>query len=228
MSIDLHCRPLREQPAEHLLAGVLGEASLHGNRVLLARAGGLPRLARLTPRQLQRELCREGPIDGWPDDGALRVCCALELGRRAVGVELPTGRVVRSARDLEPYLRGVLAGLPREVFVVVLLDAKNRPFRSEQVSEGCLTWAVVHPREVFGPAVREGAGSVVVAHNHPSGDPTPSRQDVEVSTRLLRVGELLGIPLLDHVVVGARRCLSLRAEGLLDESRASDLVAGLE
>ena len=117
--------------------------------------------------------------------------------------------------DLEPHLRGLLQGRNKEVFVVVLLDAKNRPLRTERVSEGCLTWSVVHPREVFGPAVREGAGAVIVAHNHPSGDPTPSAQDVEVTGRLARVGEMLGIPLLDHIVVGHRRCLSMRAQGLM-------------
>lgn len=228
MDADLHARPLRELPADLVLAGLLGVEAREAGRQVLARPGGLSRLLRASPRQLERELYELRGHPGWPSDAALRICCALELGRRAVGAELPTGRAVRSARDLEPYLRGVLAGLGREVFVVVLLDAKNRPFRTERVSEGCLTWAVVHPREVFGPAVREGAGAVVVAHNHPSGDPTPSRQDVEVSARLQRVGELLGIPLLDHVVVGARRCISMRAEGLMDEARDADLVVGAE
>ncbi len=121
------------------------------------------------------------------------------------------GRAVREAADLEPHLRGLFAGARKELFLVVLLDAKNRPLRVERVSEGCLTWSVVHPREVFAPAVREGAGAVIVAHNHPSGDPEPSRQDLEVTDRLHRVGALLGIPLLDHIVMGADRCVSLRA-----------------
>ena len=85
----------------------------------------------------------------------------------------------------------------------------------ERVSEGCLTWSVVHPREVFAPAVRESAGAVIVAHNHPSGDPAPSVQDVDVTARLVRAGDTLGIPLLDHIVVGRDRLVSMRADGLL-------------
>ncbi len=187
-------------------------------RRLLDRVGDVQRLARMSPRELQREL--QG-LPGLPAHAALRLASAMELGRRAARVELPAGPVVRGMADLEEHLRGLLDGRLKEVFVVVLLDAKNRPLRTERVSEGCLTWSVVHPREVFAPAVREGAGAVIVAHNHPSGDPTPSAQDVEVTARLLRVGELLGIPLLDHIVVGRRRCVSMRAQGLMGATTAS-------
>lgn len=214
-------RVLAEPPEslalEDVLAGVLlpGEPAAAARdlaRAVLAASGGLQRLARLGPRQLRRELSR---LSALPDHAELRLAAAFELGRRAAHVELLPGQVVRGMTDLEPHLRGLLQGRNKEVFVVVLLDAKNRPLRTERVSEGCLTWSVVHPREVFGPAVREGAGAVIVAHNHPSGDPTPSAQDVEVTGRLARVGEMLGIPLLDHIVVGHRRCLSMRAQGLM-------------
>ena len=214
-------RVLAEPPEslalEDVLAGVLlpGEPAAAARdvaRAVLAASGGLQRLARLGPRQLRRELSR---LSALPDHAELRLAAAFELGRRAAQVELLPGQVVRGMTDLEPHLRGLLQGRNKEVFVVVLLDAKNRPLRTERVSEGCLTWSVVHPREVFGPAVREGAGAVIVAHNHPSGDPTPSAQDVEVTSRLARVGEMLGIPLLDHIVVGHRRCLSMRAQGLM-------------
>jgi DNA repair protein RadC len=201
-----------DQSLEHLLAGLLAPrlglaaAEAMGRRLLVA-AGGLRRLRRLTAAELGREL-------GDDADG-LRVACALELGRRAGQVGPPRGRSVVGASDLEPHLRGRFAGLEKEVFLVLLLDAKHRLVRTERVSEGCLTWSVVHPREVFAPAVREGAGAVIVAHNHPSGDPSPSRQDVSVTARLARVGALLGIPLLDHLVVGHSRVVSLRAEGHL-------------
>ena len=209
--------PAESLTIEDVLAGVLlpGEPAAAARdlaRAVLGAAGGLQRLARLGPRQLRRELTRVGAL---PDHAELRLAAAFELGRRAAQVELLPGQVVRGMTDLEPHLRGLLQGRNKEVFVVVLLDAKNRPLRTERVSEGCLTWSVVHPREVFGPAVREGAGAVIVAHNHPSGDPTPSAQDVEVTGRLARVGEMLGIPLLDHIVVGHRRCLSMRAQGLM-------------
>ena len=205
--------PFPDHSVERLLAGVL-EPTLDlaagetlGRRLLLG-AGGLRRLGRMTPAELVREV-DHAEVD------ALRLACALELGRRAGRVELARGRAVLGARDLEPHLRGRFAGLEKEVFVVLLLDAKHRLLRTERVSEGCLTWSVVHPREVFAPAVREGAGAVIVAHNHPSGDPRPSRQDIAVTARLARVGSLLGIPLLDHLVVGAEQVVSLRAEGHL-------------
>lgn len=206
---------------DHLLAGLLcpgagGPRARAAARGLAETGADLPRLARMSPRELLREL--SGPLRGVPggaERAALRLFCALELGRRVARVDPPPGPIVRGAADLEPHLRGLLDGKLKEVFLVVLLDAKNRPLRTERVSEGCLTWSVVHPREVFAPAVRESAGAVIVAHNHPSGDPTPSPQDIEVTARLVRVGETLGIPLLDHIVVGRRRCVSLRAQGLL-------------
>lgn len=191
-----------------LLAAVLDpEGPDTAGHELLAAAGDLGRLLRLTPAELV-------PLVGAA--AARRVACALELGRRAARPALSSRQAVRGLADVEPHLRGMLGGRLKEVFVVLLLDAKNRPLRSERVSEGCLTWSVVHPREVFAPAVRESAGAIIVAHNHPSGDPTPSAQDVEVTARLVRAGETLGIPLLDHVIVGAGRSLSMRAQGLLD------------
>jgi len=214
-------RALSEPPESLVIEDVLAGLLLPGEpagaardlaRSVLGACGGLHRLARLGPRQLRRELSRLAAL---PDHAELRLAAAFELGRRAAQVELLPSQVVRGMTDLEPHLRGLLQGRSKEVFVVVLLDAKNRPLRTERVSEGCLTWSVVHPREVFGPAVRESAGAVIVAHNHPSGDPTPSAQDVEVTSRLAKVGEMLGIPLLDHIVVGHRRCLSMRAQGLL-------------
>ena len=195
---------LADVPAEALLAPLLGGRRAAG---LLVEVGGLRRLARMTPRELLRHL---RPTE------AVRLASAVELGRRCQQQPLETGRAVRGLRDVDEHLRGLLAHRLKEVFVVVLLDAKNRPMRTERVSEGCLTWSVVHPREVFAPAVRDAAGAVLVAHNHPSGDPTPSRQDIEVTGRLVSAGETLGIPLLDHVVVGAERSVSMRAEGLMD------------
>jgi len=213
--------PADALPLEQLLAGLLcpgatGPRARSAARELADAGEDLPRLARMTPRELLREFpAALRGLPGGAGRAALRLACAFELARRAARVDPPAGPVVRGAADLEPHLRGLLDGKLKEVFLVVLLDAKNRPLRTERVSEGCLTWSVVHPREVFAPAVRESAGAIIVAHNHPSGDPTPSPQDIEVTARLARVGETLGIPLLDHIVVGRRRCISLRAQGLL-------------
>lgn len=101
--------------------------------------------------------------------------------------------------------------------MALLLDARHRLRRVEQVSEGTLNSSVVHPREVFAPALREGAAALIVAHNHPSGDPTPSAEDRDVTVRLADAGRLLGVRLLDHVVVGDPGFLSMRERGLLPE-----------
>ena len=109
-------------------------------------------------------------------------------------------------------------GLPkkREVFLVLLLNAKNKVERVACVSIGTLTASLVHPREVFRGAILHGAASIILAHNHPSGDPTPSREDIEITERLAEGGKLLGIDLLDHVIVGTEgRFESLRESGHL-------------
>ena len=99
--------------------------------------------------------------------------------------------------------------------MVVLLDARQRVLRSEVISQGTLTASLVHPREVFRPALRDAAAALVLVHNHPSGDPTPSAEDREVTSRLARAGEILGIRVVDHVVVAERGFCSLREEGAL-------------
>jgi len=108
--------------------------------------------------------------------------------------------------------------LRKEQFWAILLDGKNRVLREERVSEGSLTASLVHPREVFAPAIRESAGAFVFVHNHPSGDPTPSVEDVEITRRLCSVADLVGIRVLDHVVVGDGAYVSFLERGLLGEA----------
>ena len=100
---------------------------------------------------------------------------------------------------------------------MVMLDAKNRVMREARVSEGILTASLVHPREVFAPAIREAAAGIVVVHNHPSGDPEPSPEDHEVTARLCAVGELVGIRVLDHVVIGDGCYVSFLERGLIPD-----------
>ncbi|HMI85617.1 MAG TPA: JAB domain-containing protein [Polyangiaceae bacterium] len=121
------------------------------------------------------------------------------------------GTDVRDATTVAKIIRPLLKHEAVEVFVVLLLNGQHRVFGLAEVSRGTLTATLVHPREVFGPALRHGAAAIIVAHNHPSGDPEPSTEDVTVTQRLVEAGTILGIPLLDHVIVGERdRHLSLR------------------
>lgn len=112
------------------------------------------------------------------------------------------GKETRAPATVAEMLCPLLADEPVEVFVSLLLNGKHRVFAFAEVSRGTLTSSLVHPREVFGPALRLSAAAVIVAHNHPSGDPEPSVEDLEVTRRLRDAGKLLGVPLLDHVVLG--------------------------
>jgi DNA repair protein RadC len=135
---------------------------------------------------------------------------ALELSRRLAGRRLEPGATIRSPGDVHRHFHPQLRHLEQERFHVILLDGRHRVMRHALVSQGTLTASLVHPREVFRPALRESAAALVLVHNHPSGDPTPSREDEEVTARLVRAGEILGIPVLDHVVVAERGYVSLR------------------
>jgi DNA repair protein RadC len=176
------------------------------------------RIGRALGRRRPTELA-EWPVVRWlavPGIGPARaaaLCAAFELGRRA-GESPPGGRPVRGPDDVLPHVRDLIRAR-REHFVVLLLNARHEMQRREVVSIGSLNASIVHPREVFLPAILHTAASVVLVHNHPSGDPEPSEEDLSITRRLVEVGELIGIGVLDHVIVGARGLVSFRARQLL-------------
>lgn len=146
---------------------------------------------------------------------ARRLLAAIELGRRA-GFPSVEGRVVRTPEDIVNLVAVDLAGLKREVFLILLLNTRHKLLKVETISVGSLAAAIVHPREVFRPAVLAAASAIALAHNHPSGDPEPSAEDLEITTRLRDAGRLLGIEVLDHVILAdGGRFVSLRERGLL-------------
>jgi DNA repair protein RadC len=182
-------------------------AATAGGRVLAERvlevAGGIANLDRAAS-SAQEGLSRRRTA-------VLRA--ALEIGRRAAAVPFVPGEPLRDAARVWEHFRGRLPQLDREVFYVVLLDGRNRVQGEVRVSEGSLTTALVHPREVFAPAIRTGAAALVLAHNHPSGDPTPSAEDTVLTERLRQAGELIGVRVLDHVVIGRARWVSMANAG---------------
>lgn len=180
---------------------------------LLSMHGGLPGLARTSPRDLARS-AGVGPAK------SASLCAAVELGRRLAARRLAPGAAVGSPADVFQHFHPRLRHASQERFFVVLLDGRHRVIRHELVSQGTLTASLVHPREVFRPALRDAAAAVVLVHNHPSGDPTPSQEDREVTERLARAGEILGVPVLDHVVVAERGYSSLRESGVLGDFSA--------
>jgi DNA repair protein RadC len=137
----------------------------------------------------------------------------LELARRVLSSPPPQSEPVRSAADVYERYRYRLADSPVEVFLVVQLDVKQRLSQDECVSVGILNGSLIHPREVFASAVAKRAASIVLVHNHPSGDPSPSTEDRVVTERLRSAGEIVGIPVLDHVIIGCSSFYSFREEG---------------
>ena len=170
------------------------------------RFDGLHGLRRASVRELTS-------VDGVGPVTAARIQAALILGRRAIEVVRELPGPYRGAHDVYEYLRPRVANSDKETFYVLLLDSKNKLVREEVVSVGTLTASLVHPREVFRPAVREAAAAIIVAHNHPSGDPKASAEDIEVTARLRKAGKVIGIPLLDHVIIGAGQYVSLAEQG---------------
>lgn len=141
-------------------------------------------------------------VHGVGEAKACIILAAVEFGKRLGRVRNPGRPVISSPADVEGLLRGRIANLDRENFVAVLLNTKNEVLEFPTISVGTLSASLVHPREVFKPAIRASAASVVLAHNHPSGKVEPSREDREVTRRLCDAAEIIGIEVLDHVILG--------------------------
>ena len=188
-----------------LIAVCLGgrDADAVAAAVRLGAIGDLASLARASAGSLRIQ-------GGLSSAAAARLAAAFALGRKVQAASRPARPSLRSAARVHELLAPELRGLSQETFHVLLLDGKHRLLRLQRVSEGTLTSSLVHPREVFGPAVREAAAAVIVAHNHPSGDPEPSAEDLAVTRRLIEAGRILGMPLLDHIVIGDSSFVSIR------------------
>jgi DNA repair protein RadC len=209
-------RLLRHGPeamaTSELLAIILG-SGMRGMPVLqlaqqiLMRFGTLEGLAQATVE----ELCK---IKGLGVAKALQLKAAFSLGLR-ISKQFPVGRY-RIEHPVHAYnlIKDELQQEKREVFVVILQDIKGFVIGHHVVSIGTLSNTLVHPREVFHPAIRHHAASIIVAHNHPSGDPTPSQQDFAITKTLIKAGQLIGIPVNDHLVIGNQSYISLRQHGV--------------
>ncbi|MGB0910147.1 MAG: RadC family protein [Nitrospirales bacterium] len=158
------------------------------------------------------ELCA---IPGIGQAKAAQIMAAVELGKRTLAAPLTTGVKVGASGDLFRHYYPLMRDLRHEVFKVVLLDAKHMVIRDLTISEGSLTINIVHPREVFNAAVRESAAAVIVLHNHPSGNPEPSPEDHALTHRLVAAGDVLGIRVLDHLVIGDGAYVSFADKGFM-------------
>jgi DNA repair protein RadC len=225
-SFTVHDLPLSERPRERLLKlgsealsaqeilalilgrGIKGESVMVTSQKLLSRFGNLKGIANASVEELTQ-------ITGIGQAKAAQIRAAVELGKR---LESDAGEgpkpMVKSPADVAAMVRRQLKGKKKEHFLVLCLDTRNRLINCKPVSVGSLDTSIVHPREVFKEAVSSSAASVIFVHNHPSGDPEPSKEDVELTKRLAKAGEIVGIEVLDHIIVCDRNYLSLKAKNL--------------
>jgi DNA repair protein RadC len=173
---------------------------------LLKRFGGLAALKQISVS----ELCS---VDGVGPAKAAQILASLELGRRSLAQPLHRELRALSSRDIYHHYHPLLRDSKKEHFMLLMFDGKNRLLKEITVSTGSLSLNIVHPREVFKAAVRESATSVILLHNHPSGDPAPSPEDRELTRRLVEAGRIMGIKVLDHIVLGDGRYVSFADQG---------------
>lgn len=191
-----------------LRTGLKGENVLDLAERLLMEAGGLAGLARMDVHDLTQ-------LHGLGMAKASELKAALELGRRSVSADPTTRPVINSPQDIAHLVMEEMRYLDREHFRIVSLSTKNHVLGISSISIGSLNSSLVHPRECFKEAIRRNSNAIILLHNHPSGDPTPSREDIDVTRRLADGGQILGIEVLDHVIIGDNRYISLKERGIL-------------
>ena len=174
--------------------------------VLAADSAGITSLRESSAQELMN-------ISGIGRAKAARILAAVELGKRIAARPVWSGLAIQNDEDVAAILMEEMRCLKKETFKTVLLSSKGGVISIETISIGELNSTVVHPREVFGAAVKKSAAAIALVHNHPSGDPRPSGEDLATTERLAKCGELLGIRVVDHIIIGDGRYISLRAMG---------------
>ncbi|MDF2927308.1 MAG: repair protein RadC [Paenibacillaceae bacterium] len=191
-----------------LRTGTVAESAVRLAERILGEAGSLKGLIDLRLEQLTS-------IKGVGPAKALQLQAGVELGRRLSRSAPEERHTIRSPGDAAELLMEDMRYLTKEHFVCLFLNTKNHVIGQETVSVGSLNATVVHPREVFRSAIQRSSAAIICAHNHPSGDPTPSHEDIELTKRLAAAGDIVGIELLDHLVIGDQRYISLKEKGYM-------------
>jgi DNA repair protein RadC len=193
-----------------LRTGSAGESVMALAQRVLGKTGGLKGLARVSLQELTK-------IHGVGPAKAIQLMAGIELGARISRLHPEERFAIRSPEDAAMYVMDELRFEQQEHFVCLFLDTRLRVIDKKCVFKGSLNTSVVHPREIFHEAIRHSAAAVICVHNHPSGDPTPSKEDLEVTGRLVEAGAILGIDLLDHLIIGDCTYYSMKEKGLIPD-----------
>ncbi|QCJ43621.1 JAB domain-containing protein [Bacillus sp. S3] len=191
-----------------LRTGTKDESVLQLSNRLLNHFEGLRQLKNATLEEMIE-------MKGIGSAKAIQILAAVEIGRRIANLNYTDRYVIRSPEDGAKYVMNDMRFLTQEHFVCLYLNTKNQVIHKQTVFIGSLNASIVHPREVFREALKRSAASVIALHNHPSGDPSPSREDIEVTKRLVECGKIIGIELLDHLIIGENKFVSLKEKGYL-------------
>lgn len=191
-----------------LRTGTRQESAVHIAQRLLKEAGGIRQLVDLSIEELTQ-------IKGIGTAKAAQLKAGIELGRRLAASRHVEPVIIRNPHDAAELLSEQMRYLQKEHFVCLFLNTKNHVIAQETLSMGSLNASIVHPREVFRAAIKCSSASLVCAHNHPSGDPTPSPEDISLTSRLVEAGQIVGIDVLDHLIIGDGSFVSLKERGLM-------------
>jgi DNA repair protein RadC len=198
--------------AQELLAvilgrGIAGESVTVTAQRLLSQFGGLKGLAQATVEEL-------GKVRGIGPAKACQIKAAFELANRLEGYPSADNKqIIKNPVDVAALVKNILAGKKKEHFITILLDTRAQVIKYCETSIGSLDASIVHPREVFKEAIAASAASMILVHNHPSGDTTPSADDIGLTKRLVEAGQIIGIEVLDHIIIGDNKHLSMKAKG---------------
>ncbi len=197
---------------EELLAIILRTGNKDSNVVELSyriihSVGGLNGLFKASAKELME-------LKGVKEAKATQILAMCELYKRFKVSELTQIKISKPS-DVAKLVLDELRMLRQEVLILINLDTKNKVISKKEIFKGGLNSSLVHPREIFKEAVKDSAASIIICHNHPSGDPTPSRDDINITTRLKECGKMMGIELLDHLIIGDNRFISLKEKDIL-------------